>query len=76
MTTAERWESEQLHRFRQEFLTRPELAERVLATLGEPAPEPERVTVRVKREDVDRGICRCLALSAHGIMARVDLTEE
>jgi hypothetical protein len=74
MTTAERWESEQLRRFRQEFLAQPELAGRVLATVGATV-EPERVTVRVRREDVDRGICRALALAAHGVLARVELVE-
>jgi len=75
MTTAERWESEQLRRFRQECLAKPELAGRILATLGEPASEPDMVLVRVRHEDVDRGICRALALAAHGVLARVELVE-
>jgi len=57
-------EPAQLRDFRSEFQASPELCERALGVLGEPAPEPKRGSIRCSRENVDRAICRALAHAA------------
>jgi hypothetical protein len=61
-----------LARYRRELLADPALVERVLAALPAVA-ETERVVVRVRPEDVDRGIYRALEVAVGGIVARVEL---
>lgn len=63
-----------LSRYQRELLADPARCDRILAALPPTTPEPETVIVRVRSTEVDRGICRALAVS--GISAHVEFIEE
>ena len=65
-----------IHRYQAELHDDPALGQRILNTLPPVPPEPEPVIVRVRREDVDRGIARAIALTIAGLLATVELIEE
>jgi hypothetical protein len=68
--------SRDVDRYRRELLADPALCDRIL-TKWPMVREPEAVVVRVRRENVDRGIVRALRwLSEAGVPARVELLEE
>jgi len=58
-----RWEPSQWRGFVAELQANPGLCERVLAVLGEPAPEPERVLIRTDAESINLAIARAIALA-------------
>lgn len=66
---------QQLRKFERELLADRALVEKILSDekrFPRGPQEPEPVTIRVRREDVERGICRAIALAAQGILATVE----
>lgn len=65
-----------LDRIGRELEQDPALTERILREFPAAPIEPEPVTIRVNRADVDRGICRALAWAVRGVAAKVELKVE
>lgn len=65
-----------LQRHVRELAADPALVQRILDTLPPVPPGPEPVIVRVRPEDVDRGIARAIVLAITSVLATVELIQE